>query len=428
MSIEDKESIHIVGLGVAETAMLSASAQAVLKHADIIVGSERQLLTINKVLSDEDIKAKAVLLPSLSELTSLISVNEGKLIVVLASGDPLYFGIGRWFVKHFALARLKFYPAISSIQAACHELGLALQDVDVISLHGRPLEKIRTKLHRNKKLVVLTDKYSQPQILARECIAAGFVQSTLTVCENLGYKQQSVRSFLASELDDKSDIIFDPLHVTVITVIGNGGLLPEFPGIPDTQFITGKAAGKGMISKREVRLVILSLLQACARDIIWDIGAGCGGVSVELAYWNESATVYAIEHHQERLNYLLQNCQRFGVTHNVNIIEGRAPEALKNLPRPTKIFIGGSDGELKALLKTAWDILPAGGVLIASAVIEPTKEILTQFAENTRGTSVESIEVSIKRGDIKINGGIKSKLVYEKRLPVEIFKITKLTS
>lgn len=422
-----KNNIHIVGLGVAETAVLSVVVQSIINDADIIIGSERQLATITPLPSgrSREQQEKNVVLPALSELRSLLDLHKGKLIVVLASGDPLYYGIGRWFSKHFSPASLRFYPAVSSIQVACHELGLALQDVEVVSLHGRPLEKVRTKLHRNKKLVVLTDKHSQPQILANECLAAGFEQSILTVCENLGYKQQRIRRFLAAELANEDRRLFDPLHVTVIDVLGNGGVLPEFPGIPDAHYLTGEVAGKGMISKREVRLVILSLLQVSKDDIIWDIGAGCGGVSVELAYWNETATVYAIEHHQQRLQYLLQNCRRFGVTHNINIIEGRAPEILKDLTPPNKIFIGGSDGELKALLKRAWDILPVGGVLVASAVIGSTKKMLTQFVETTKNAVVESIEVSIKRGDIKVNDHKKNELVYESRLPVAIFKVVK---
>jgi precorrin-6Y C5,15-methyltransferase (decarboxylating) len=365
------------------------------------------------------------LLPALSALTSLINAYEDKQIVVLASGDPLYYGIGRWLVQNIDNGQLNFYPAVSSIQAACHQLGLSLQDVEVISLHGRPLEKIRTQLHRNKKLVVLTDKYSQPQILAKECIAAGFGQSTLTVCENLGYKEQRIRSFPAATLVKGKDIVFDPLHVTVIEVIGEGGILPEFPGIADTQYLTGEAAGKGMISKREVRLVILSLLQPGTQDVIWDVGAGCGGVTVELAYWNENTTVFAIEHNQERLDYLLANCQRFGVTHNVNIISGRAPEALNSLPLPNKVFIGGSDGELGSLLEKIWQLLPVGGVLVASAVMERTKQQLTQFAKNTTAATVESVEVSIKRGELHADESNKKFLDYHTRLPVEIFKFKK---
>jgi precorrin-6Y C5,15-methyltransferase (decarboxylating) len=419
------QHIHIIGLGVTEKAVLSDTARQALMNADVIVGSDRQLLTITDVLADNQKNPNTVVLPKLSELLTLIESHSDKIIAVLASGDPLYYGIGRWFTQHINREQLTFYPAVSSIQSACHLLGLSLQDVDVLSLHGRPLEKIRTQLQAHKKLVLLTDKNSQPQILAKECAAAGFEQSTLTVCENLGYAQQQVRCFSVDELLNNNDLSFDPLHVTVITVAGEGGVLPEFPGIPDTHYITGAEPGKGMISKREVRLVILSLLQPSAQDIIWDIGAGCGGVAIELAYWNESLSVHAIECHTERLEYLQANRQRFGVVQNLHITAGRAPEALTNLPAPNKIFIGGSDGELRTLLADAWRLLPEGGILVASAVIHSSKEQLSLFAERLSSSAehtalIESVEMAVNRGAIA-----DGKLSYQSKLPVEIFKFTK---
>lgn len=439
------KNIHIIGLGVAEKAVLSDLARTVILNADMVVGSERQLETVAELFSDNILldkllpdnlqpdnsrsndllpnnerRAERVLLPKLSKLQLLIEQNSDKKIVVLASGDPLYYGIGRWFTQHIASERLIFFPAVSSIQAACHECHLSLQDVDVISLHGRPLEKIRTKLHRNKTLVLLTDKNSHPHILAKECIAAGFGQSNLTVCENLGYAQQKVSRYSADELINHPTLSFNPLHVTIIEVVGEGGVLPEFPGIPDTNFITGAEPGKGMISKREVRLVILSLLQAGTDDVIWDVGAGCGGVSVELAYWNETARVFAVEHNAQRLDYLLKNCQRFGVTHNVNIISGRAPEALEALPKPNKIFIGGSDGELNTLLSQAWQELPVGGLLVASAVMASTKHQIKMFAGTVEHAVIESVELAVKRGNL-----LEGEMTYQSKLPVEIFQLKK---
>lgn len=300
-------NIHIVGLGVAEQAILADATQAVIRQADVILGSARQLQTIQGLLAEplhhadnqqatnkKIIKALPALkelpvlkeLPTLKELPDVIACYPNSSIVVLASGDPLYYGIGRWFSQRYGLQgavkgsdeNVFFYPAISSIQAACHQLGFSLQDVTVISLHGRPLEKIRTQLHANKRLVVLTDKNSQPSVLAKECIAAGFTASQITVCENLGYPQQQVRTFSVQALcEQKSDqeseqksepLLFDPLHVSVIEVKGDGGLLPNFPGIPDEHYLTGELAGKGMISKREVRLVILSFMQISTQDVV----------------------------------------------------------------------------------------------------------------------------------------------------------------
>lgn len=232
-----------------------------------------------------------------------------------------------------------------------------------------------------------------------------------------------------------NNLSFDPLHVTVIEVMGEGGVLPEFPGIPDAHYITGAEPGKGMISKREVRLVILSLMQASNNDIIWDVGAGCGGVAVELAYWNARASIYAIEHHDTRLEYLHANRERFGVKQNLHIIAGRAPEVLESLPKPTKVFIGGSDGELNTLLHYAWQQLPIGGVLVVSAVMPSTQQQLVAFAEGLANMAkqsegqyadIESVKVAIERGSI--DSSIRPySLSYQPKLPVEIFKLTKCT-
>ncbi len=415
--------IHIIGLGVTETSELDSNALSALKQADWVMGSSRQLKVVEALLEHQ----KTLVLPPLSELEKCLNELDTKAeisVAVLASGDPLYYGIGKWFCRHFEPERLRFYPAVSSIQAACHTLRLSLQDVDVVSLHGRPLERIRTVLKSNKTLAVLTDRNSLPQILARECIAAGFQESRLSVCENLGYFTERVRQFTARDLAEMEEA-FDPLHVTVIECRGLGGFLPEFPGIPDDRFITGQDAGKGMITKREVRLNILSLLQPACGDVIWDIGAGCGSVAIELAYWNERSQVFAIEHHPERLRCLEENVQRFGVVSNLSIRPGYAPEILEGLPAPTKIFVGGSDGRLPELIALCWSLLPAGGTLAASAVTENTRHQLIQFLEQRnlcQDADVETLQIAVSRG-----GSLAGQLLYRPALPVTLFRFNKST-
>ncbi len=379
--------IHIIGLGVSEKADLTIEVRSALAAADVVMGAQRQLDVISDLLQEQ----KTCLLPALSALPDVIKTLEQECVsslVVLASGDPLYYGIGRWFGQRFTAEQLSFYPGISSIQAACHQLGLSLQDVQVMSLHGRPMQTIRRQLKQQQTLVILTDKYSTPQVLAKECIAAGFSESRLWVCETLGYESQRVLEYGADDLVDSPEE-FDPLHVTVIKVRGAGGVLPEFPGIPDERFITSAAKGKGMITKREVRLAILSLMQPGAGDVIWDIGAGCGSVAIELSYWAPEAQVIAIEHHAERFACLEQNRERFGVVCNLHLIQGRAKsvdsgvlaELTARSKQPNKIFIGGSDGELPELLKSCWQTLPGEGVLLVSAVTERTRLQVLSFLD-----------------------------------------------
>ena len=443
--------LHIIGLGVAEQAELSVEAARALQSAELVFGSTRQLKTVQRFLVGTQQQAE---LPRLSELKeqllSIIGSNEKgdtkssvknkrtSSIAVLASGDPLYYGIGRWFCNQFPAgcnkngdkesgqSQLFFYPAVSSLQAACHRLGVSLQDVEVLSLHGRPLAKLRTRLRQDQALLILTDKLSCPQALAAQCIECGYESATFTICENLGYPEEKISHYEASELLNLLTD-FDPLHVTLIKPGSNQGFLPEFPGIADKHFITdSKDAGRGMITKREVRLSILSLMRVAKGDTVWDIGAGCGGVSVEMAYWNPDSVIYAVEHHEDRLRCLEENRQRFGVVSNLHIVPGRAPQALNEQPLPNKVFIGGSDGELPILLTKVWELLPEGGVLVASAVTENTKQHLFNFwrqRADADDCKAETLQLAVSRGDT-----LAGQLMYRSSLPVNLYQFVKKTS
>jgi len=427
--------IHIIGLGVTEQAELNRPAKTALENSNWVVGSERQLQVIEHL---KPASTQPLVLPPLRELSKWLDrIKPSENVSILASGDPLFYGIGRWFSKNYSAEKLNFFPAVSSIQAACHALGVSLQDVDVLSLHGRPVAQIRKTLKPAQTLVVLSDKKSVPQVLAQECLNAGFERSIITVCETLGYPEQKISRFEVSRLSE-SDQVFDPLHLSVIEVKGKGLVLPSFPGIPNESFITDMANkseqghpekiqpknNSAMLTKREVRLAILSLIQANNADVIWDIGAGCGSVAVELAYWNKQVQVHAIEHHEARLACLEANRDRFGVVSQLNITAGSAPEKLSGLPDPTKVFIGGSGGALPQILALSWQKLPIGGVLVASAVTEATKQHLFQFMttrESAQDVELETLQISISKGS-KLAG----QLLYRPSFPVTLFKFMKL--
>lgn len=409
--------IHIIGLGVAERAELDSHARSALRAADVVIGAPRQLATVAHLL--DSATATQVELPALAQLAAVLKRYEQCVIAVLASGDPLFYGIGRWFAQQITTTPLCFHPAVSSVQATCHRLGVALQDIEVVSLHGRPVGTIRRKLRRNRQLLVLTDQHSQPQQLAQSCVAAGFGESTITVFERLGYSDEKMTSWSVARLADSGQE-FDPLHVTHLQLAGSGGVLPEFPGIPDHHFETGEVSGKGMISKREVRLAILSLMQVAAGDVVWDIGAGCGGVAVELALWQEQAVIHAVEDNRERVGYLRQNQQRFGVEQNLHIVFGRAPAALADLPDPDKVFIGGSGGELEYLLRCIWRKLPTAGLLVVSTVTERSSEHVQAFAQQLLPEQVVSVQLQVQRGHVA-GGAVR----YTPKLPVTLFQFTR---
>ncbi|MEY8200299.1 MAG: precorrin-6y C5,15-methyltransferase (decarboxylating) subunit CbiE [Colwellia sp.] len=415
----DVIGLGVTGLGVTDRPLLSNTAQLALENAVVVIGSKRQLQVVSYLLANNQ-KQQQVILPPLAKLAQLLDENKSVAIVMLASGDPLHYGIGRWLVKTVGLDQLNFHPAVSSMQAACHLLGISLQDVDVLSLHGRPLEKIRSVLKVKKNLLVLTDKNSQPQQLAQACLAAGFTQTSITVIEKIGYPEQNLRKFSLDELLNENALSFDPLHVSLIEPQGLGGCLPEFPGFEDQLFITGAEPGKGMITKREVRLAILSLLQPSHSDVIWDIGAGCGSVTIELAYWQKNAHIYALEHHDQRLTCLRNNREKFGVRENVTIVAGRAPEQLSSLPKANKVFIGGSDGELQTILQIAWQQLPEHGLLVVSAVTENTKFQLQQFSQQLSHQQVETLQIAVSKGS-----HLAGQLMYKPNLSVTLYKFIK---
>ena len=411
-------AIHIVGLGVSEKAELMAEAKAALSHADLIIGSDRQLKTVSSLVGHVDTKLH--LLPKLRELKTLLQHHSDQQVVLLASGDPLFYGIGRWVGKHFSTQQLHYYPAVSSVQAACHKLGISLQDTQVISLHGRPLESLNRYLKPHLTLIALTDKNSTPSAIARTCLSAGFEQVTFYVCEKLGYADEQVRQLSLNELLEESELSFDPLHVTVIQLGDAHSYLPSFPGIEDQNFMTGAGDGAGMLTKREVRLAILSLMQVSKDDVVWDIGAGCGGVAIELAFWQAQAQVHAIEHHSQRLGCLEENRKRFGVVGNLQVVAGRASQAIADLPTANKVFIGGSDGELPELLQRIWQQLPERGFLVASAVTEKTKGQLLAFVEREENVQMETLQVAVSKGSV-----LAGQLLYRPNLPVTLFKLIK---
>ncbi|WP_373091641.1 precorrin-6y C5,15-methyltransferase (decarboxylating) subunit CbiE [Zhongshania sp.] len=417
--------VDVIGLGVGNSAgeplHLAATAQVALGAADWVIGSARQLALVAPWVPEQ----RARLLPKISELFAQLEDMPDKRVVVLASGDPLYYGIGRCLIAHFGVDALRFHAGVSSIQAACHRLALSLQDVDVLSLHGRPVSVLRRYLRAGARLLILTDKHSHPRQLAQLCVECGFSQARISVCENLGYPQEAISHWIVTELlaeGGGQSREFAGLHVSVIHAGAGGGVLPVFPGIADAQFFTDGASGQGMLTKREVRMNILSLMQVQPSDVVWDIGAGCGGVAVELARWGSGAQVYAVESHVHRLACLQQNRDYFGVPDRLHIIAGRAPGVLAELPPANKVFIGGSGGELTQILQQVWSGIPLGGCVVVSAVTETSQQLLRRFEQQLVAGQYrsEALQIAVSR-----RGELAGEPCFRPLLPVYLYRFEK---
>ena len=390
--------ITVIGLGICQPPLLNAKALSALGSCDCIMGSPRQLKSMahaQVVANQSRTQPASLCLPKLKHIAHEIKGFDH--VVILASGDPLLFGIGKYLQSEFG-DQVTCISGVSSLQVACELTGLSLQDAQLVSLHGRPLNHLKRHLQPHRTLLILTDQNSHPQAIAKVLVAANLGLSKIHVCERLGYEDQNQQQFIAQDLATNSTP-FASLHVSVVHTLGIGHVMPNFPGIEDAHFVTDGESGKGLLTKREVRLNILSLLQPAPQDIAWDIGAGCGGVTIEWALWNPQGQVYAIEHHDQRIACLEANKEAFGVSANLSVIQGRAPDCLKELPFPDKIFIGGSGGELGRIMQLAWQLLKPGGRLAASAVTEPSKAALRQFSLHIEQQPADYLQVAISRHD-----------------------------
>lgn len=402
--------VQVIGMGM-EPGAFGPAARAALARAELLIGAAAHLAALPELTAE-----KRPYPSPMSGLWDLLQTNAGRRIALLASGDPLFFGIGNTLLRYLPPEHLVFHPNVSSIQAAFARLGRPWQQAQWVSLHGRPLASLRAVLRGHRLYALLTDRDSSPPAIARVLVETGFGESDLWIAEDLAAPTERFRHFRAVELVEVATA-FSPLNVVILETRGPGGILPEFPGIPDHGFSTGAEPGKGLLSKREVRLTILSLLAPRAGEIGWDVGAGCGGVAVEWARWNPRGEVHAVECHPERLEHLGINRERFGVVANLNIVSGRAPAALVDLPDPHAVFVGGSGGNLREMLDVVWARLQPGGRLVASAVTEDSRVELHGFVGDR---AAEWTELSIARGE-----RLAEQRVMRPYLPVLLMKVEK---
>jgi precorrin-6Y C5,15-methyltransferase (decarboxylating) len=372
--------IHVVGIGLEGAAGLTETVRQMVEQATLLVGSARHLSYF------PDHPADRLLLTDLTETIAQLRHRATccspapplpvppPLFVILTSGDPLFFGLGRLLLQEFPAEQLTFHPHVSSIQLAFSRVKLPWQDARLISAHGRSLEELTQALQQGaEKLAVLTDGTSTPAAIARLLQSLDLpMRYRLWVCENLGGKDERI---VATEdpaaLQEQS---FAPLNVVVLQRLTisltalDTTTLPLF-GIPDSLFLSFPDR-PGLITKREVRVQILSELALQPGQIVWDIGAGTGSVAIEIARLCPTSTVYAIEKTAIGISLIQQNSQRFQLE-NIIPVYGTAPDALHPLPRPDRIFIGGSGGNLPVILDYCAAKLVVGDrIVLALATLE----------------------------------------------------------
>jgi precorrin-6Y C5,15-methyltransferase (decarboxylating) len=304
----------------------------------------------------------------------------GTPVVVLASGDPFFFGVGVTLSREIDRSEMRVLPSPSSFSLAASSLGWALQDTVIVSLHGRPLDLIRPKLQPGSRILALTSDEKGPAELARLLAASGFGQSRLTVLEALGGNQERVTSHIAAEF---SLMDINPLNICAVEVVAEAGarILPLASGLDDGLF-----EHDGQISKREVRALTLSALAPRRSELLWDIGAGSGSIGIEWMLSDPAMRAIAIEGSTERAERIKRNAANFGVPGLV-VVHGAAPKALAGLPSPDAVFIGGGGSEV-GVMEAAIAALKMGGRLVANGVTTQMEAVLLEHHARLGGSLI----------------------------------------
>lgn len=391
--------VHVVGIGLDGAAGLTETVRQILEQATLLVGSDRHLSYFPNhpaqrlVLSD--------FVQAIREIRSRMAADDGdNCIVVLVSGDPLFFGLGRLLLEELPREQLTFYPHISAVGLAFNRIKVPWQDARFISAHGRSMEQLTAALQQNvEKIAVLTDRTNTPSAIARLLMALDVSSRyEFWVCENLGGSDERVQCL---PLEDLVHHTFAPLNVVVLLRKSQPddqpldvGFLPIL-GLPDETFVSFSDR-PGLMTKREVRLLVLGELALQSGLTIWDIGAGTGSVAIEMARLSGTSQIYAIEKTSIGNTLIEQNCRRLQVK-NVTSIHGTAPEILQHLPSPHRVFIGGSSGNLAAILDTCnTRLAPGGVVVIALATLEHLK-LAIDWLNQHRDWEYRLLQVQLSR-------------------------------
>jgi precorrin-6Y C5,15-methyltransferase (decarboxylating) len=374
--------LSVVGIGEDGLSGLSAIARSLVERAEAIVGGKRHLA----MLPSDDPREKLIWTSPISDSIEEILRRRGQSVCVLASGDPMCFGIGVTLTRKIPISEMTIIPAPSSFSLACARLGWSLTEVETLSLNGRPPAVIQATIYPKARLLILSEGKETPAIVADILTKRGFSDSKITVLEHMGGSQERIiegtaASWTTTELAD--------LNTIAVECIADAGVvsLPRLAGLPDDAY-----HHDGQLTKREVRAITLSALAPTPGQLLWDVGAGCGSIGIEWMRSHPRCRAIAIEQNSTRLQYIADNAAALGTPY-LQIVAGKAPAALKDLPQPDAIFVGGG-ATTEGLFEVCWEALRPGGRFVANAVTVESEQKLLQWHNQVGG---ELIRVAVQR-------------------------------
>lgn len=393
--IADQLRMHIVGVGSDGLAGLTERARELLAAADVVFGSDEALSYL------PDLKAERRLLGS--DLQETIATLGGllghKRVVLVASGDPLFYGVARYLCDRLGKDRFEILPHVSSMQLAFARIKETWEEAYLTNLQTHALETVIDRIRTAETVGLFTSDKEGPPEIARQLLARGIDYFRVFICENLGAPDERVTQ---GELAEIADMDFAPLNVVILRRKPDRPDVPARPdrflrfGNPDDVFAQNRPK-TGLITQAEVRALALSKLAIFAGSVVWDIGAGSGSVAIEAARLSDPGMVYAIEQDPADFHLILANAEHFAVK-NLKAVHGMAPAVFAGLPSPDSVFVGGNGKEAPRLLEAAWKALRPGGNLVVN--VATLESVATTYGVLKRlAGSADVLLVNLARGN-----------------------------
>jgi precorrin-6B C5,15-methyltransferase / cobalt-precorrin-6B C5,C15-methyltransferase len=362
--------LTVVGIGAGGWSDLGRTGSQALGDCEVILGSARQLDLLPVTVTATRVAWPAPLLPA---LPGLLEEHRHRRVGVLASGDPMFHGIGATLARLVGPDRLHVIPHPSSVSLAAARLGWPLATTDVLSLVTAPVTALNALVNPGRRILVLSSGTTTAAEVAALLTARGYGSSALTVLSQLGGPAEQVATGTAADPPPSPD----PLTIVAVE-LGDGPRTSVVPGLPDDAYETD-----GQLTKREIRAVTLATLGPAPGEMLWDVGAGSGSIGIEWMRAHPSCRAVAVESDPARARTIATNAATLGVP-GLRVIHGAAPAALADLPTPDVVFIGGGvtrDGVVEACLHA----LPAGGRLVANAVTLESEAVLARWYADLGG-------------------------------------------
>ncbi|MFE1827018.1 precorrin-6y C5,15-methyltransferase (decarboxylating) subunit CbiE [Streptomyces yangpuensis] len=373
--------VTVVGLGADGWAGLTAAARSSLSSAEVLIGGPRQL----DLLPAAECPGQRVAWPSplRPAVPKLMAEHAGRRIAVLASGDPMFYGIGRALAEELGPRSLLVHPHPSSVSYACARLGWPVEDTEVVTVVGRPVARLAAALYDGRRVLVLSAGASSPGEIAALLRERGFGPSRMRVLEQLGSEREDAYGGTADGWDH---VPGDPLNVVAVDCrrdpAHTGPRLGATPGLPDAAY-----EHDGQLTKRHVRAATLCALAPAPGELLWDIGGGSGSIGIEWMRTHPSCRAVAVERVPERAARITRNAAALGVP-GLRVVVGAAPEALAGLPAPDAVFIGGGL-TAPGLLDAVWAALAPGGRLVVNTVTLESEAVLAERHRSHGGDLVK---------------------------------------